>query len=249
MIIFIFEWIISLSFIVFLVGFLHFFSSEDMRQMLTIEINSFVNYGIINRLIERGLSRTFDWFREIDWFFNFLAGWRIGNGHISFFAWTSSKTKQYSIFSLSLSLSLCLPMFIQRDMTLKGLSTISTINECFSISMRTFMSTEIGELCVRFRTELNQMKWFFLWEYTISYFTFPWFNTRMNISMLFQTGWCLKTFATIFTCIQTIFTFTCFTWIRRILMIIYRLVHSKREISIFFIERKLSSMTTYILSN
>ena len=57
---------------------------------------------------------------------------------------------------LPLSLPLRLPMFIQRDMTLKCLSTISTINESFSISMRTFMSTKIGELCVRFRTELNQ---------------------------------------------------------------------------------------------
>ena len=47
--------------------------------------------------------------------------------------------------------------------------------------------------------------------------------------MLFQTRRCLKTFTTIFTCIQTIFTFTCFTWIRRIRMIIDWLVHSWRR--------------------
>ena len=47
-----------------------------------------------------------------------------------------------------------------------------------------------------------------------THFTFPRFDTRMNISMLFQSGGGLKTFSTIVTRIQPILTFTGFTRVR-----------------------------------
>lgn len=102
-------------------------------------------------------------------------------------------------------------------MILKRLTTVFAFHLCSSITMRTFMTTQIRKLCIWFCTKLDISNDFTkILSIKVTYFTFPWFDTRMDVSVLFQAGWCLKTFPAIITCIKSIFTFTCFTWIRSI---------------------------------
>ena len=49
------------------------------------------------------------------------------------------------------------PMFVQRHVTLKRLTTIGTFALRANIDVRTFMTAEIRELSVRFRTVLNEL--------------------------------------------------------------------------------------------
>lgn len=140
-------------------------------------------------------------------------------------------------------------MFVQRDMTLKRLSAIGTINERFAIGVRTFVTAEVGELGVRLRTELRTRVECIAMGAS-AYLAFPRFDAGVNIPMLFQARGGLETFAAIVAGVQAILALAGFAGIRSGLVVVDRLVHSRRDTPIYFLAlRKLSSMTTYILLN
>lgn len=156
MIVVVFHW-----FVFFLLESL--LDGKDMREMLFDVLSRSFLQGIIHRLIVEGVSRTFQWFGQIDRFqFGFAHRRRIEERkksdhrrrHLPFFARTSANREREE--SLSRERNPFSPMFIQSHVTLKGLRTVFAFDLRSSIGVRTFMSAEIRELSVGLRTELDR---------------------------------------------------------------------------------------------